>query len=77
MIRDEEECEESEIVVDYPDHDHDDEEEDNDADTIEEEPDFSYGSKEELFSDSADDTETEDEEAQMKSRRYTQNLDKQ
>lgn len=70
MIRDEDQCEESEIVMDYPDGDHDDEE-DDDADTIEEESDFSCGSNEELFSDSADDTETEDEEAQMKSRRYT------
>ena len=70
MIRDEDQCEESEIVVDYPDGDYDDEE-DDDADTIEEEPDFSCGSNEELFSDSADDTATEDEEAQMKNRMYT------
>lgn len=71
MARNEEQHEDSEIVVDFPDGDHDNEE-DDDADTIEEEPDFSCGSNEELFSDSAEDTETEDEEAQIKSRRYKQ-----
>ena len=71
MARNEEQHEDSEIVVDFPDGDHDNEE-DDDADTIEEEPDFSCGSNEERFSDSAEDTETEDEEAQIKSRRYKQ-----
>ena len=46
--------------------------EDDDADTIEEEPDFSTGSNEELFSESAEETETEDEETEMKNRMYTQ-----
>ena len=47
---------------------------DDDADdTIEEEPDFSSGSNGELFSESADETETEDEETEKK-RRYAQTL---
>ena len=46
--------------------------EDDDADTIEEEPDFSTGSNKELFSESAEETRTEDEETEMKNRRYAQ-----
>lgn len=71
MAREQEQCQESEIVEDFLGSDQDNDEED-DAGTIEEEPDFSCGSDEELFSESAEDTETEDEETQMKSRRYTE-----
>ena len=46
------------------------EDEEDDADTIEEEPDFSCGSEEGLSSESAEDSETENEETQMKSKRY-------
>ena len=45
MAREQEQCQESEIVEDFLGSDQDDDEED-DADTIEEEPDFSCGSDE-------------------------------
>ena len=73
MAREKEQCQESEIVEDFLGSDQDDDEED-DADTIEEEPDFSCGSDEEPFSESAEDTESEDEGTQMKSSRYTLTL---
>lgn len=73
MAREQEKGQESEIVEDFLGSDQDNNEED-DADTTEEKPDFSCRSNEELFSESAEDTETEDEELQMKSKRYTQTL---
>ena len=44
---------------------------DDDADTIEEELDFSTGSNEELFSE-CQGNRTEDDETEMKNRRYAQ-----
>ena len=73
MAREEEQDQESEIDEDFLGCDQDEDEED-DADTIEEEPDFSRGYQEGLSSESAEDSETEDEETQMKSKRYTQTL---
>ncbi|XP_068747225.1 uncharacterized protein [Montipora capricornis] len=70
MAREEEQDQESEIDEDFLGSDQDeDEDEDDDADTIEEEPDFSCGYQEGLSSESAEDSETEDEETQMKSKR--------
>lgn len=74
MAREEEQDQESEIDEDFLGSDQD-EAEDNDADTIEEEPDFSCGYQEGLSSESTEDSETEDEETQMKSKRYTQTLE--
>ena len=72
MAREEEQDQESEIDEDFLGSVKDeDEDEEDDADTIEEEPDFSCGSEEGLSSESAGDSETEDEETQMKSKRYT------
>lgn len=74
MEREHEQCQDSEIVEDFLGSDQDDDDVEDDADTIEEEPDFSCGSNEELYSESAKDTETEDEKTQMKSRRHRQTL---
>ena len=73
MAREQEQCQESEIVEDFLGSDQDDDDED-DADTIEEEPDFSCVSGEEPFSESTEDTESEDEGTQMKSTRYMYTL---
>jgi len=73
MAIQEEGDQESEIDEDFLGSVQDDDKED-DADTIEEEPDISCGCEEGLSSESAEDSETEDEEKQMKSERYTQTL---
>ena len=53
---------------DQEDGDEEDDEEDNE--TIEEEPDFSSASNDDPFSESAEDTDTEDEETETKGERY-------
>lgn len=51
------------------DSDQGDTEDIDDTDTIEEEPDFSSGSHEEFFSENTEDTETEDDDTEMKTTR--------
>ncbi|XP_067024374.1 uncharacterized protein [Acropora muricata] len=51
------------------DSDQGDPEDIDDTDTIEEEPDFSSGSHEEFFSENTEDTETEDDDTEMKTTR--------
>ena len=69
--KDEREFQESTLSSgDEHDSDQGDREDIDDTHTIEEEPDFSSGSHEEFFSKNREDTETEDDDIEMKTSRY-------
>ena len=74
MAREPEQCQDSEIVEDFLGSDQDYDDVEDDPDTIEEEPDFPCGSDEELYSESAEATETEDKKTQNEKQEVQTNI---